>query len=479
MDKKSTNIAGTAEPASNSSPDAPAQPVVTVVETPINEPNSTTAAETMPATDPVTGAPVDTVVLVKPPKKKKTGLIVSIIIIILLLLGGIGFAIWYFAVYQSPENVVFDSVNKLITAEHVSPHGSFTTTIASDNGYDVKMTVSVESSSTRLPNEASVWLMLSVYDDSGEPATDEAIKLNVGTVQMADGVAYLKIENLTETFEQLLPNIFPATNCPSYTDCIEIEKPVETALYEVAELIDDEWWQISLNDILDELDMLEDWQAEVVTDIYTCSVDAMNADYSDEIALLYRDHRFITVQAVDGGPLRVEGAEDYIVTLDYEQLAEFLNATQNLPAADAFRNCYNAAIDRAEQGARKSGDYSYTAEDFDEMRLSEGQTKDIQASDLEKYLPDAEDFTIVLSIDTWSHELRQFEVIFDNGGQADILSIAFDYSAQPEVSAPTEYRPITELFEEVIEIVVELFSEDEDVPELPGLDFELPVEIGV
>lgn len=135
MDKKSTNIAGTAEPASNSSPDAPAQPVVTVVETPINEPNSTTAAETMPATDPVTGAPVDTVVLVKPPKKKKTGLIVSIIIVILLLLGGIGFAIWYFAVYQSPENVVFNSVNKLITAEHVSPHGSFTTTIASDNGY--------------------------------------------------------------------------------------------------------------------------------------------------------------------------------------------------------------------------------------------------------------------------------------------------------------------------------------------------------
>lgn len=57
----------------------------------------------MPATDPVTGAPVDTVVLVKPPKKKKTGLIVSIIIVILLLLGGIGFAIWYFAVYQSPK----------------------------------------------------------------------------------------------------------------------------------------------------------------------------------------------------------------------------------------------------------------------------------------------------------------------------------------------------------------------------------------
>ncbi len=123
MDKKSTNIAGAAEPALNNATAAPAQPVVTVTETPASVPGSTPVAETMPATDPVTGAPVDTVVLVKPPKKKKTGLIVSIIIITLLLLGGIGFAIWYFAVYQSPENVVFDSVNKLITAKNVQTEG--------------------------------------------------------------------------------------------------------------------------------------------------------------------------------------------------------------------------------------------------------------------------------------------------------------------------------------------------------------------
>ncbi len=474
MDKKSTNIAGTAEPASNSSPDAPAQPVVTVVETPINEPNSTTAAETMPATDPETGAPVDTVVLVKPPKKKKTGLIVSIIIVILLLLGGIGFAIWYFAVYQSPENVVFNSVNKLITAEHVSPHGSFTTTIASDNGYDVKMTVSVESSSTRLPNEASVWLMMAVYDASGEPATDEAIKLNVGTVQMSDGIAYLKIENLTETFEQLLPNIFPATNCSPSTNCIETENPIETALYEVAELIDDEWWQISLNDILDELDMLEDWQAEVVTDIYTCSIDAMNADYSDEIALLYKRNRFVNVEELADEQSGPTGTTAYLVSLDYDALANFLNAAKRSSSTTDFYNCYNAAIDKA---AKNADDYYYDAEDFEEMKISLDDMEDISASDLKQYLP--ENAKIVLHIDSWSHELHEIELRPDTADNETLLSIAFDYSAQPEVSAPTEYRPITELFEEVVEIVVELFSEDEDVPELPGLDFELPVEIGV
>ena len=152
MDKQSVSGAGAEPtPTNTNTATSPAQPVVSATEAP-NAP----IPEVMPATDAATGAPVDTVVLVKPPKKKKTGLIIGIIIAVLLVLSGIGVAIWYFAVYQNPENVVLDAVNNLITAKHVSPHGAFTATIPAGDGYEVELTVTAESSSRQLPNESSI-----------------------------------------------------------------------------------------------------------------------------------------------------------------------------------------------------------------------------------------------------------------------------------------------------------------------------------
>lgn len=471
MDKKSTNIAGTAEPASNSSPDAPAQPVVTVVETPAGVPGSTTAAETMPATDPATGAPVDTVVLVKPPKKKKTGLIVGIIIIILLLLGGIGFAIWYFAVYQFPENVVFDSVNKLITAEHVSPHGSFTTTISEDD-YTYNLTFNLESSSRRLPNETNLSLLLGITDSKGEPLTDEAIKLNLGAVQLVDGVIYFKFSQLADAFEQIHSARINTVCSNPLVDCVDAMSEFELALYDIIEVVDDEWWQISLADILDEIDMFEDWQADAFKDMYSCVLSAANSNYSPELAKLYREYRFLNFETISSEPTRPEGTTGYVVTLDYDAFAGFLNSVKTTDAAESFYTCYNSALDTA---YAKADDHEYDKEDLAEAKLSADDFDDITTSDLKEIFSD--DFITTLYIDTWSHELREFIAFPRLNDEKLAISVAFDYSIQPVAEAPAEYRPVSELFEEVIEIVVELFSEDEDAPELPGLDF--PIEIGV
>lgn len=489
MDKKSTNTtktaaangtepAATAEPASSGAVAEPAVVVVDQTNTPAAEPS-----EAMPATDAATGAPVDTVVIVKPPKKKKVGLIAGLIIAALLILGGVGVAVWYFAVYQNPENAVFDAVNHLITAKHVSPHGSFQTTVASSNGYNVELTITAKSSSRRLPNESSLWLALNVRDASGELATDEALEVEIGAIQMADGVVYLKLSQLTETFEQLLPNIFPPTDCGPLADCLPSENPIETALYEVAELLDDEWWQISLPDILDELgDVLEDWQAEAITEIYTCSLDAMKADTSGEIAALYRDHRFVNVETLVDQTARPSGTTAYTVSLNYDALADFLNVTKHSSAATAFYDCYNAAIDKASQNA---DDY-YTEEDFDDMKISLDDAKDVTAKDLEKYLPKTADLTFY--IDDWGHALRQVEVTTDNGGSPATLSIRFDYTAQPEASAPAEYRPITELFDEIGQIITDLYYDDfepdfscdeDDLDLCYNGEFTFPLEIGV
>lgn len=489
MEKKSVNGSGTgAEPTSEKTKTTAAsaeatstqatapEPTVTVVENP-----ATPVPETMPATDATTGAPVDTVVIVKPPKKKKTGLIVGIIIAVLLVLSGIGFGIWYFAIYQNPDKVVFDAVNNLITAKNVSPHGMFTGTIPASNGYKVELTVTAESASRHLPNESSVWVMLNVRDTSGEYTTD-GIKLNIGTIQMSDGVAYLKLDHLSETLDNILPNIFPPTDCGPLMDCLPDENPIADALYEIADLLDGEWWQISLSDILDEVDDLEDWQAEAIEELYTCALDAMNADSSQELSILYSRNRFVDVKELAKSDTDVEGTIAYSVSLNYTALANFINSAKRTSSTNAFYDCYNAAINKA----AKHADDSYDAEDFEKMKISADDVKDVSASDLQKYLPaDAE---IIFHVTPWGHTLRQIEVQLDASAEHPaLLSVAFDYEAKT-VDAPSEYRPITELLDEVAEIVYNLFYDDFDPDSAcdeddPGLcyngDFTFPIEIGV
>ena len=487
MDKKSVNGA---EPSSDNTKTTAAstqgastqtvatEPVVTVVETP-----SAPAPETMPATDAATGAPVDTVVIVKPPKKKKTGLIIGIIIAVLLVLGGIGFGIWYFAVYQNPDKVVFDAVNNLITAKNVSPHGAFTGTIPASNGYKVELTVTTESASRYLPNESSVWVMVDVRDTSGDSALDDALKLNIGTIQMADGVIYLKLDHLSETLDQILPNIFPHTDCGPLQDCLPDDNPIEDALYEIAELIDGEWWQISLSDILDEVDYLEDWQADAVEELYACALDAMNADNSQELSLLYSRNRFIDVKELAKVDSYPTGTTAYSVSLNYDALANFLNAAQHSSSTTAFYDCYNAAIDRA---AKRADDYYYDAEDFEDLKISADDLENVSASDLKKYLP--ADTEIIFYVEPWGHALREIEIRLDASEEHPaLLSVAFDYDAKT-VDAPSEYRPITELFEEIGEIAYELYFDDfdsdfdcdeDDLGLCYNGEFTFPIEIGV
>jgi len=456
-----------------------AQPVVTVAEVP-----GAPAPETMPATDAATGAPVDAVVIVKPPKKKKTGLIIGIIVAILLVLSGIGFGIWYFAIYQNPENVVFDAVNNLITAKNVSPTGTFTITIPASDGYQVDLNITAESSSRRLPNETSIKLMLGVRDASGNDMMDEAIEVDVGSIQMSDGVAYLKLDHLSETLDQILPNVFPATDCaPTVTDCLPNENPIENALYEVADLLDGEWWQISLPDILDEIDELEDWQAEAVEEFYACALNAMNADNSSEVATLYARNRFIDVEEIAAVDVYPQGTTGYSVSLNYDALANFLNASKHVSTATTFYDCYNAAIDKA---ASRADSYYYDDEDFEEMKISPDDIKDVTASDLRKIFPaDAE---IILFVEPWGHALREVSIRFGEVEEPSAsIMLGFGYDAKT-VDAPESYRSITELFDEIGEIIYELsydgsepdFSCDEDDPGLCyNGDFTFPLEIGI
>lgn len=470
MEKKSVNGSGAgAEPTSEntkttttstqttSTQATAAEPVVTVVETP-----SAPAPETMPATDAVTGAPVDTVVIVKPPKKKKTGLIIGIIIAILLVLGGIGFGIWYFAVYQNPDKVVFDAVNNLITAKNVQATGeiNFYAPYEDDAETTVGFRIKLKNEAKTLPTATTAELSMFEIDLQDQSVVeDHEITIELGTVQMSDGVIYFHASQLTDALDTFFED--------------EDENIFAVAIYEVAELVEDEWWRISVPEIIDELSNNGiDLPGSELKEYYNCTLQAIKKDYSGELAILYARTPFVVFQNVYEGQ-KTDGHFIYDVSLDYDNLADFLNALPNTEYSTEVTACYNNFL---------------RATDSDDEIVSPSDAKKITAAELKDAL--SETPYLHLDIIASGHQLASvtFGNLDNNHGKLTFGGY-FQFVYEPaEISAPNEYRPVAELFDEVAEIVYELyydnfgpdFSCDEDDPGLCyNGGFTFPLEIGV
>lgn len=440
MDKKSTNATGTAGADSvqsvSSEPNTTTANPAAAVET-----TNVAAVETIPATDAATGAPVDTVVIVKPPKKKKTGLIVGIIIAALLVLGGVGAAIWYFAVYQSPENVVFDAMNNFLSAQHVQTEGEFTYHVVDeDTENSFLYTLKLENKSNTLPNATNLNLSIRKTDSSDETST---LSVDLGTAIMSDGVIYFQISNLIATLEELS------------VDSSEFDNDFAVAIYDIIEIVDGEWWRISIPEIIDELDLGDD--ARQLKNLYSCVIESAKKDHTGELAALYREHPFASIEKATD-ETAVAGSTAYDATLNYDQLADFFNELPDTSSSTDIMACYNTY-------AEATGGEKISPEDATE----------ISADDIREALP--EEYELGFVITNGSHELTHITFSTIKNDQ-EWLAAQFSFTYEPaDVTVPAEYRPITELFEEIAEIIAELFANEEELPELP--DFELPVEIGV
>ena len=361
-------------------------------------------------------------------KKTKTGLIVGIIIgAVVLILGGL--AIWFFAFYNNPDKVAFDAVEKLITADNVTMNGGVVVLPTDDNPEFESIILNIESSSKSLPNSTTATLLVTPSDD-GENA--EAIQIQLDTVYLADGIAYIKVSGLTD-----------AAKAAGLDQ--EDSTAFSSALFDIVEVVDDEWWQISVPNLLDEMELSAE-EADGMSAIYTCAVDAMNSDASGEIASLYKANKFINVEpaknpvdSAGNAMTPASGYSYYQVSLGSEQLANFINALPNTAVAFNFYDCYNAAVEQYNIYEPIS------AEDFSE----------VSADDFS--LPD--DLSIYLEISRFGHSLRS--VITEQAGEDETVSgsIVFQYEAGT-TNEPEDYRPITDLFDEITELLSQIVLED-------------------
>ncbi len=361
-------------------------------------------------------------------KRGHKGALIAGIIIGILLCIVAGVLIWFFACYNQPERVAFDAVEHFLKADNVVTTGEVKVTPddTEESGIE-SVVIALDSSSSSLPSSSKVALTVKTN-------TEKEFKLDLGTVQMSDGVLYLQISRIMETVEQL--------------NLDQSEREQLGDFFDTLELIDNEWWRISLDDFKDNLEETDPGAIDFWGDIYTCAVDLANGDLKQDIAKVYSDHRFLKVAAVKDVS-RIDGLAGfqpaswhqlYEISLDNVALADFINALPETPAANAFYDCANEAI------AKYYDDDSlekFSAENFEE----------ISASDIEW----PEDLHVVLEISQFGHQLRSLHA-YQSADDID-LSVDLEFKYQSvTVSAPESYRPISDLFDELASAFTELFE---------------------
>lgn len=374
-----------------------------------------------------------------PHEKSHKGLIVGIIAAVILLICG-GVAAWFCFWYSNPDQVAYDAVNQLIKAENVGFEGGFAY-FNPDEDSELKMVlISFDSASSSLPSSTSGKIQFVFNPEKVEG--DPRVLIEVKNIVMQDGVIYLQLAGLMDSINSLELDEATRASLEVYLSTVEV--------------IDNEWWQISVPDLLADTGMPEQ-QADAFSDIYQCTVQAMNSDMSGEVAEIYKQNQFVKVQPTkrlapensDSETELTAGYKAYELTIDKNKLAGFVNRLPETKVAEDFFACYSQAMYDA--GYVGSKDH-LSADDFEE----------ITADDVA--WPDAEDMRVYLEISRFGHKLRSAHVYaYDDGEYLAGGTILFKYE-NVVVNPPESYRPVTDLFAELAEMFNQIFQvESEEI----------------
>lgn len=346
--------------------------------------------------------------------KRRTQMIITAIIgAFVLILGGL--AIWFFAFYNNPEKVMLDGVNNIFRAPNISLNGGGSMTLREGNDDDaVQMVIlNLTSSSSKLPNSTDVSLLITL-------ANEQSINLQLGTVQMTDGAIYLKVSGIVDSVRSM---------------GLEADAEGEMEeLFSALETIDGEWWRISVRDVLEDMSGSRE-VADLYGSLYDCVLEAGTRDNSKTLIELYKQNKFVKVT-----PVKKIASDDgytdytaqawhnlYEITVDKNALAEFINAIPDTAMAEEMYTCYNNAMAQYNPGADE-----ISASDFDE----------ISASDID--IP--EELHLYAEVSQFGHKIRSVWAYTDSDEWQNSFAVTLGYQ-EATVSAPSEYRDITELFE--------------------------------
>lgn len=358
----------------------------------------------------------------------------------LLVLSAGGVAIWYFCFHHQPEKVMLDALNQLGQADAVVLQGSASIMSRTDN----QTVADIDFVSTPdTPGMVSADLSLHLPTSAQDNTSATTIQLQLNSVADQDGITYLQIGGLT----QLLEDIPTAELSPEELTVIETYQAM-------LETIDNEWWQISIPDLINQLE-LEPTSTQAFQDFYGCLWDLAQTDYRALFAALYQQHPFLQISE---NPTSTDaGYTSYLATVDFEQLADFLNQIPVTDAAEAYFACYND-ISGIED--------TLSATDFDELT----------AEELSADFPD--DLAIEFEISNLSHQLRQFRLEWPLNEQFTLQLEAEVAYQSAIITIPDAYRPVTDLIDELSEFTVYLlgYSYSSTQPEIIDQSLDIIID---
>ncbi len=338
-------------------------------------------------------------------KSKATGIIIAVVAVIVLALGGL--ATWFFVFFNNPTKIVADAVTGLFSAEHLAMQGdiSFEPVNPEDATEGVqKVWISFFSDSRRVsPSSYGGIINLDL-------ANNDSLKLFFDYKIAENHNIYVKFSMLAEILEQA---------GIKHTDYPEAEK-----FFEVVNLIDDEWWEINVADLVKQFD-LDTKIADVYDGCLDCSSSFAAAILRDKtFSKLYLEHSFLDIKESD---MTLSGSSEdskgYSVRIKPEIAADYLNSFIRSNVTDEYLNCVADEL----------------GESYDKNNISE-----YEASDISNSLPD--DYQIILGINPWTHRLNMVSGSYNDDITRTTAKLEFTYKDIP-FEVPTSYRPISDLIQ--------------------------------
>lgn len=361
-------------------------------------------------------------------------LVIIMVFLVLFLLAGASLAAWYFLCYNRPERVAFDAVDSFLSAPSITTDGVIK---AEYNNTSIMLTLASEN--VDLSGSSKMTLTISPLDANGSVIYEQPYQVEIGTVFMTDGMIYLRVDDLMDTVDQYLEDHALTKD----------DFDIATALgYEAADLIDGEWWQISVPDLID---MYADsaYDARPAKELYACMVNVGDRDIKHELAQLYSDHRFVNIEKIkhpESYSSEVASGFNslYSVSFDYGRMASFINALSSSETAQSVYNCLNHYSDSTDSG------WQISADSFNE----------ISAEELRESFSGLE--SLEFEITNFGHQLVGISA---SHGQ-NLLGLKFQYQANTIVP-PNRYHRFTELMEELTTAMLESFGSSDDLDYTP------------
>ncbi len=408
------------------------------------------------------------------PKKKHAGLIITIIILLLIIIAGAACAVWYFLIYSQPERVAYDAIDNFISGNYIgvssiAEDGSSTgkglvlagnAVIEHDFGNDgegaasLRLTANLGGMAAHASGTSQLTLTLNALDQNQEVIGD-AISVQLGNVLLQDGKIYLQISQISEAFESIVTNLAIAG---------EVDESLIEQVTDFFTEIDGEWWEINVPDLLDEL-AGNDVDPTPEKELYACCIDLNNQDYNKELAELYRKYPFVnikrlgvTINAPVNSYTATGGYNYYDPSLDYDLMAEFINALPKTEVAGKAYDCINHYIASKDNSTLDPSIGSTYDEDL-APPVSPTAPKEFGPDDFNKVTPDQLrdyfdiDAEVYLEISNFGHELRS--IIIESSQEKTKISgqLIFNYQ-DVKVAAPDNHRSITDLIEKIEELII-------------------------